>query len=95
MDVHVRLDGQQDLSGQIYRQVRAALHDGLLRPGDRLPATRELARRLAVARNTVAVAYERLTAEGYTDGRVGSGTFVRTTGLPAREDTADNSRAEP
>ena len=66
MDVHVRLDGQQDLSGQIYRQVRAALHDGLLRPGDRLPATRELARRLAVARNTVAVAYERLTAEGYT-----------------------------
>ena len=95
MDVHVRLDGQQDLSGQIYRQVRAALHDGLLRPGDRLPATRELARRLAVARNTVAVAYERLTAEGYTDGRVGSGTFVRTTGLPAREATADTDAAAP
>jgi GntR family transcriptional regulator/MocR family aminotransferase len=37
MDVHVRLDGQRDLSGQIYRQLRAAIHDGLLRPGDPLP----------------------------------------------------------
>lgn len=95
MDVHVGLDGQQDLSGQIYRQVRTAIHDGLLRPGDRLPATRELARRLAVARNTVAVAYERLTAEGYADGRVGSGTFVRTTGLPAREAAAGTGGAAP
>ncbi|MGW0876133.1 MocR-like pyridoxine biosynthesis transcription factor PdxR [Streptomyces sp. NPDC002740] len=82
MDVHVRLDGQRDLSGQIYRQLRTAIHEGLLRPGDPLPPTRELSRRLAVARNTVGVAYERLVAEGYADGRVGSGTYVRTTGLP-------------
>ncbi|MFJ7999411.1 PLP-dependent aminotransferase family protein [Streptomyces sp. NPDC096310] len=83
MDVHVRLDGQRDLSGQIYRQLRTAIHDGLLRPGDPLPSTRELSRRLAVARNTVGVAYERLVAEGYADSRVGSGTYVRTTDLPA------------
>ncbi|GGZ08691.1 MocR-like pyridoxine biosynthesis transcription factor PdxR [Streptomyces poonensis] len=82
MDVHVRLDGRRDLSGQIYRRLRAAIHDGLLRPGDPLPPTRELSRRLAVARNTVGVAYERLVAEGYADSRVGSGTYVRTTGLP-------------
>jgi len=81
MDVHVTLDGQRDLSGQIYRQLRTAIHDGLLRPGDPLPPTRELSRRLAVARNTVGVAYERLVAEGYADSRVGSGTYVRTTGL--------------
>ncbi|MER7179606.1 winged helix-turn-helix domain-containing protein, partial [Streptomyces hyaluromycini] len=81
MDVYVRLDGQSDLSGQIYRQLRTAIHDGLLRPGDPLPATRELSRRLAVARNTVGVAYERLVAEGYADSRVGSGTYVRTAGL--------------
>ncbi|MER7575172.1 PLP-dependent aminotransferase family protein [Streptomyces sp. NPDC126514] len=84
MDVHVVLDGQRDLSGQIYRQLRTAIHDGLLRPGDPLPPTRELARRLAVARNTVGVAYERLVAEGYADSKVGSGTFVRTTGLPTQ-----------
>ncbi|MGW1214435.1 MocR-like pyridoxine biosynthesis transcription factor PdxR [Streptomyces sp. NPDC002499] len=82
MDVHVRLDGQRDLSGQIYRQLRAAIHDGLLRPGEPLPPTRELSRRLAVARNTVGVAYERLVAEGYADSRVGSGTYVRSAGLP-------------
>ncbi|MFE3743775.1 PLP-dependent aminotransferase family protein [Streptomyces sp. NPDC059134] len=88
MDVHVRLDGRRDLSGQIYRQLRTAIHDGLLRPGDPLPPTRELSRRLAVARNTVGVAYERLVAEGYADSRVGSGTYVRTTDLPAPGDTA-------
>ncbi|GKQ37954.1 PLP-dependent aminotransferase family protein [Streptomyces sp. A012304] len=85
MDVHLTLDGQRDLSGQIYRQLRAAIHDGLLRPGDRLPTTRELARRLTVARNTVGVAYERLVAEGYADSKVGSGTYVRRAGLPTRE----------
>ncbi|MET9764924.1 PLP-dependent aminotransferase family protein [Streptomyces sp. NPDC006372] len=82
--MHVRLDGKRDLSGQIYRQLRAAIHDGLLRPGDPLPPTRELSRRLAVARNTVGVAYERLVAEGYADSKVGSGTHVRATGLPPR-----------
>ncbi|MFD9190172.1 PLP-dependent aminotransferase family protein [Streptomyces phaeochromogenes] len=85
MDVHVRLDGQRDLSGQIYRQLRTAIHGGLLRPGDPLPPTRVLARRLSVARNTVGVAYERLVAEGYADSKVGSGTFVRTTGLSTPE----------
>ncbi|MBL1101835.1 MocR-like pyridoxine biosynthesis transcription factor PdxR [Streptomyces coffeae] len=85
MDVHVRLDGRRDLSGQIYRQLRTAIHDGLLRHGDPLPPTRELAHRLAVARNTVGVAYERLVAEGYADSRVGSGTYVRTTDLPTQD----------
>ncbi|MFC1438620.1 PLP-dependent aminotransferase family protein [Streptacidiphilus sp. N1-10] len=90
--MHVSLDGQRDLSGQIYRQLRTAIHEGLLRPGDPLPPTRELSRRLAVARNTVAVAYDRLVAEGYADSRVGSGTYVRTTGLPA---SGSGSATEP
>ncbi|MEU6611875.1 PLP-dependent aminotransferase family protein [Streptomyces shenzhenensis] len=89
MDVHVTLDGQRDLSGQIYRQLRTAIHEGLLRPGDPLPPTRELGRDLAVARNTVGAAYERLVAEGYVVSKVGSGTYVRTTGLPTREAATD------
>jgi GntR family transcriptional regulator / MocR family aminotransferase len=83
MDVHISLDGHRDLSGQIYWQLRAAVGDGRLRPGDRLPPTRELARRLAVARGTVSVAYDRLSAEGYLTSRVGSGTFVTATGMPS------------
>src|SRR4051794_38895387 len=42
-DSHVTLDGRSDLSGQIYRQLRAAIVDGRLCVGDVLPKTRELA----------------------------------------------------
>ena len=66
MDVHVRLSRRGELSEQIYRQLFEAILDGRLRPGSRLPPTRELAARLEVSRNTVGVAYERLLAEGVT-----------------------------
>ncbi|SFW84734.1 PLP-dependent aminotransferase family protein [Amycolatopsis australiensis] len=82
MDFHVSLAGRGDLSVRIYRQLRDAVLDGRLRAGERLPPTRELARRLAVSRNTVAVAYDRLTADGFLTGRVGAGTYVSTS-LPA------------
>ncbi|MEU0794328.1 PLP-dependent aminotransferase family protein [Amycolatopsis sp. NPDC005961] len=76
MDFHVSLAGRGDLSVRIYRQLRDAVLDGRLRAGERLPPTRELARRLAVSRNTVAVAYDRLAADGFLTGRVGAGTYV-------------------
>ncbi|MEO6081682.1 MAG: PLP-dependent aminotransferase family protein [Umezawaea sp.] len=80
MDFHVSLDGRGDRSTRIYRQVREAILDGRLRPGERVPPTRELGERLGVARNTVAVAYDRLTAEGFLVGRVGAGTYVYSDG---------------
>jgi GntR family transcriptional regulator/MocR family aminotransferase len=76
MDLHISLDGGGDLTARIYRSLRDGVRDGRLRPGDRLPPTRELARTLDVSRGTVATAYERLTAEGFLVGRVGAGTFV-------------------
>lgn len=76
MDVHIRLARRGDLSVQIYRQLLDAILDGRLRSGERLPPTRELARRLDVSRNTVGVAYEQLVAEGVLVGRVGAGSFV-------------------
>jgi GntR family transcriptional regulator/MocR family aminotransferase len=76
MDVHIGLTRRGDLSTQIYRQLLEAVLDGRLRPGERLPPTRELARRLDVSRNTVGVAYELLVAEGVVEGRVGAGSFV-------------------
>ena len=76
VDLHVSLAGRGDLAARIYRQLLDAILDGGLRPGERLPPTRELARRLDVSRNTVGVAYDRLTAEGFLVGRVGAGTFV-------------------
>jgi hypothetical protein len=76
VEVHVSLVGRKDLSGEIYRQLRRAILDGRLPPCGRLPPTRELARRLSVSRTTVAVAYDRLTGEGFVSARIGAGTFV-------------------
>jgi GntR family transcriptional regulator / MocR family aminotransferase len=76
MELHVSLVGRDDLTGEIYRQLRRAILDGRLPPGERLPPTRELARRLSVSRSTVTVAYDRLTGEGFLSGRQGAGTFV-------------------
>jgi GntR family transcriptional regulator/MocR family aminotransferase len=73
---HVSLVGRGDLSGEIYRQIRQAILDGRLKAGDRLPATRELARSLAVSRSTVTAAYERLLGEGLAASRAGAATFV-------------------
>ena len=76
MEFHVSLIDRRNLSVEIYRQIRTAILDGRLRPGEPLPPTRELARRLSVSRTTVTVAYERLSGEGFVDSRVGAGTFV-------------------
>jgi GntR family transcriptional regulator/MocR family aminotransferase len=44
--------------------------------GARLPSTRGLAAELEVARLTVLEAFEQLYADGYVEGRSGSGTYV-------------------
>ncbi|GAB4354859.1 MAG: PLP-dependent aminotransferase family protein [Gammaproteobacteria bacterium] len=74
--IGIRLDGEGPLHRQIYRAVRGAILDGDLREGTRLPATRRLAAALGVSRNTVLQAFEQLTAEGFLNSRVGSGTHV-------------------
>jgi GntR family transcriptional regulator/MocR family aminotransferase len=76
MEVHVNLVGRTDLSGEIYRQLRRAIVERRLRPGDQLPSTRELARPLSVSRTTVTVAYTRLWSEGFVTSQTGAGTFV-------------------
>src|SRR5260370_18721223 len=76
MAFHVSLVGRKDLSGEIYRQIRQAILDGRLRPGDRLSPSRDLARALTLSRATVTVAYERLAGEGFVTTRPGAGTFV-------------------
>ena len=83
MELHVSLGQRGHWSEDVYAQLRGAILDGRLRPGDPVPATRELAARLEVSRNTVMNAYERLIAEGFLVGIHGAGTFVRDQGPPA------------
>jgi GntR family transcriptional regulator/MocR family aminotransferase len=73
---HISLVGRGDLAGEIFRQMRRAILDGRLKHGERMPATRELARSLAVSRSTVTAAYERLIGEGLATSQAGAATFV-------------------
>ena len=72
----------EPLFRQIYAEVRGAIAARALRPGTRLPSTRALAARLGVSRASAVAAYEQLAAEGWIEGRTGSGAFV-SVDLPA------------
>jgi GntR family transcriptional regulator / MocR family aminotransferase len=64
------------LATQISEQLRGAVTAGTLGARDRLPSTRDLAAMLGVSRTVVTTAYARLFAEGWLEGRHGSGTYV-------------------
>ncbi len=68
--------GPLPLTEQISAQLRAALADGRLAAGERLPSSRALAELLGVSRTVVTTAYTQLFAEGWLEGRHGSGTYV-------------------
>jgi GntR family transcriptional regulator len=76
MFIRVETSSGMPITRQIADQVRGHCAGGTLRPGDRLPSVRELARDLAVNPNTVLRVYERLTAEGLLERRHGDGTYV-------------------
>ena len=64
------------LSNALGRHLRALILEGSLRPGERLPSSRVLAKELGCARGTVETSYGDLEAEGLVERRRGSGTFV-------------------
>jgi GntR family transcriptional regulator / MocR family aminotransferase len=72
MDLVLRIDAslKGTLQDQIYSEIRNLIATGRLNSGDRLPAIRELSAQLKVARNTVALAYERLAMEGFVAKRL-------------------------
>ncbi len=78
MELPVSLDpsGRQSLQRQLFDQLRGLILSAGLRPGTPVPPSRSLARQLGVSRNTVVLAYERLSAEGYLQTRSALGTFV-------------------
>ena len=69
-------DSDVPLYRQLVTQVQLAILSGELRPGDRLPSTRELARRFAIHPNTVSAGYRELERDGWTELRHGSGVYV-------------------
>lgn len=80
LPLHLQPESHVPLYVQLRDQLRALVHAGDLRPGDRIPASRELAIMLGVHRTTVANAYAELESEGLIQGHVGRGTFIRANG---------------
>jgi GntR family transcriptional regulator/MocR family aminotransferase len=72
LDVH----GSGPLHSQLRSALLAAIQDGRLTPGTALPPSRKLAADLACSRWVVTETYGQLIAEGYLEGRSGSGTRV-------------------
>jgi GntR family transcriptional regulator/MocR family aminotransferase len=66
----------RSLNEQLTLQLRAAMREGRLTAGERLPSSRAMAASLGVSRTVVMEAYSQLYAEGWLDGRHGSGTYV-------------------
>ena len=64
---------------QLVTQVVLAILCGELAPNERLPSTRELARRFRLHANTVSAGYKQLEKEGWVVSRHGSGIYVRKT----------------
>ncbi|TRD18894.1 PLP-dependent aminotransferase family protein [Palleronia caenipelagi] len=72
------------LAVQLYHDLLAAIRDGRLDGGARLPSSRRAAEELAVSRSTVNTAYDLLRAEGVVAIRQGAAPEV----LPAQQPTA-------
>lgn len=65
IDIERGAASNETLTRQLYDQLRAAVLSGALPPGQRLPSSRECARQLGIARNTVSVVVDQLAMEGY------------------------------
>jgi GntR family transcriptional regulator / MocR family aminotransferase len=63
----------------LYSALRAAILEGRLHPGARLPATRDLATQYRLSRGSIVNSVEQLKSEGYVQARAGSGTYVSNT----------------
>jgi len=68
--------GSRDAARTLYRQLEAAILDGRLAPGAKLPPTRKSQAFFGVSRNTATEIYDRLLSEGHVVARHGSGTYV-------------------
>jgi GntR family transcriptional regulator len=77
MEILLNRRGGVPVRDQLTTQLELRILDGTMRPGQRLPSVRALARRLKIHHNTVSAAYQDLEASGHVELRRGAGVFVR------------------
>ena len=64
------------IHNQLYEQLKTGIYEGMLRPYDRLPSSREMSTELKISRNTVLQVFEQLIMEGFFESKTGAGTFI-------------------
>jgi len=88
-----------DIQGPLYLKlvthIEKLIEAGELQPGEKLPSSRDFARRLGVSRNTVVNAFEELQARGVLTSHTGSGTFVARTSQGSGNLASQRKRARP
>lgn len=70
-------DDDSPLYLKIVNRLKTLIDNGTLKPGERIPSTREMSEKLQVNRSTVCRAYEELWVTGYIESMPGSYTYVR------------------
>jgi len=82
MKIPVDREAEEPVYLQIRNRISHLIQAGGLRPGDRLPSIREMAREVNVNKLTVIEAYSVLEADGLIHARQGAGYFINTETLP-------------
>lgn len=76
LSLHIDRESGRLVTTQVFTAIRDLILSGGLDAGQRLPASRTLAKDLGISRTTVIEVFERLAAEGLIESRTGAGTFV-------------------
>ena len=78
MDLAINLNrsSKVPLYQQLTAEIRSAVLEGRLKPKQKLPSSRSLAKSLTLSRSTVTQSYEQLESEGYLETLCGSGTYI-------------------
>jgi GntR family transcriptional regulator, transcriptional repressor for pyruvate dehydrogenase complex len=86
-EVHDEATGHSQLTMQVVEHVRSLISNGEVKPGDRLPPERDLARQLKISRSSLRAGIGFLSAMGVLKSRHGAGTFV-SSGPPALDSSS-------
>lgn len=76
LSLHIDRGSGRLVTSQVFTAIREMILSGSLSAGERLPASRTLAKDLGISRTTVIEVFERLAAEGLIESRTGAGTYV-------------------